>query len=286
MECETLPSVVGFNGIDPSLLQAVDYESTLLTLDPTAAPEKQAKVALDQAIGSGNIEQLQMVWGKITQHLPSEAATLMMHALRSVARCGNHGMMQHLLAQLAGCQPGELFNFLTYVLDGAAEQDNTDMMEYSLREAEKAFCQSYPQQFHELVQHAVNTAARHGKLRALKCLIDQTAAAAIPIDYRTAVLQAASSGQAETLIKDAIKGGAAFESIILMLLQALPVLPDTAGGGLGSRHSVKTAAKLQLVKSYKQSNPALFAHLMAAVKRFFPEESATSAGAADGDVTM
>jgi len=286
MECETLPSVMSFNGVDPSLLQAVDYESTLLTLDPTAAPEKQAKVALDRAIGSGSIEQLQMVLGQITQHLPHEAATLMMHALRSVARCGNLGMMQHLLAQLAGCQPGELFNLLKYALDGAAEQDNTDMMEYSLREAEKAFCPSYPQQFHVLVQHAVNTAAGHGKLRVLKCLVDQTAAAAIPIDYKAAVLQAASRGQAESLIKEAIKGGAAYENIILMLLQALPVLPDTPGGGLGSRHSVKTAAKLQLVKSYKQSNPALFAHLMAAVKRFFPEESTTVAGAADADIAM
>lgn len=286
MECEALPSSAGVNCVDPLLLQAVDYESTVLTLDPSAAPEKQAKVAMDQAIGSGSIEQLQVVLGQIMQHLPLEATVLMMHALRSVARAGNLGMMQHLLAQLSGCPPQNLLDFLKYALDGAAEQENAVMIEYCLREAEKAFCPAYPEQFRELVQHAVNTAARHGKLKVLKCLMDHTAAAAIPIDYEAAVLQAAHSGQAEYLVREAIKGGAECESIILMLLQAVPALPDTAGGGVGSRHSVKTAAKLQLVKTYKQSNPALFSHLMAAVKRFFPEESAGGAGAADGDVAM
>merc|ERR1712039_675309 len=59
------------------------------------------------------------------------------------------------------------------------------------------------------------------------------------------------------------------------LLGAAQNLPANNDSGLGSRQSIKTTAKVQLVKSYKQKDPALFAKLMAAVKSFFPEEPAT-----------
>merc|ERR1719491_1189301 len=146
------------------------------------------------------------------------------------------------------------------------------------------FHSAYPQQFIELVQHALNTAALQGNLGLLKFLMDHTAQAAIPINYDVVFSQAVAGGQAESLLKESIKAGAQCENVILMMLQSIRNLPQNNDSGVGSRQSLKNTAKFQLVKSYKQRDPALFARLMAVVKSHFPEEAAQPHGAAGGDV--
>jgi len=160
------------------------------------------------------------------------------------------------------------------------------MLDFLLGAIQKAFYVNYPQQFLELVQHAVNTVARRGNLELLKFLMDHTAAATIPINYDDVFSQAAKEGQAETLLKDAIKGGASYENVVLMLLQSVGNLPENNESCLGSRQSLKNTAKVQLVKTYKQKDPALFARLMAAIKSFFPEETTQGQSGTGGDVSM
>jgi len=288
------PSVV------PPHLAVVEYEKTLQGLDPTAPPEKQAKVALDAAIASGDVEQLRAVLDQIRLHIPQEVATLMMHALRTTAVQDNLVAMQFLLAQITGCPPQQVFELLKYALDGAAARESPGamdlegssarghgMMDFLLGAAQKVFQGAFPEQFLQLVQHAVGAAARRGNLALLKFLMDHTAAASLPIDYDGVFAAAASSGQAEGLLQEAIKGGADYENVILMLLQSIKNLPHNGESGVGSRQSLKNTAKVQLVRSYKQRDPALFAKLMAAVKTFFPEDlSQASPGGFDGDVSM
>jgi len=284
----------------PAHLQVVEYEKTLQGLDPTAPAEKQAKIALDAAIAAGSLEQLQVVMAQIEQRLPQELPTLMMHALRATAVQDNLVIMQFLLEKITTCPPQQIFEFLKYALDGAATRESPgsmdldgcgsrshSMMEFLLGGAQKVFQTSYPEQFLQLVQHAVNAAARRGNLGLLKFLMDHTAAASLPISYDDVFGNAVASGQAESLLQEAIKGGASFEGVILMLLQSIKNLPHNGESGVGSRQSLKNTAKVQLVRSYKQRDPALFAKLMAAVKTFFPEDlSQASPGGFDGDVSM
>lgn len=280
------PLVPSWPPLDPSQLQVVDYETTQQQLDPTAAPEKQAKIALDTAIAGGSIDQLQIVLNQIKQYIPQLTIVLMMHALRSAANQGNVGVMQFLLEQMGNCTPQQLHDLLKYALDGAAVQGNPAMMDFLMGSVQKIFHTTYPQQFLELVQHAVNAAAKQGNLGLLKCLMDHANTAALPINYEDVFKQAASTGQAERLLKDAIIGGAHYENVILMILQSAKNIPNNNDSCLGSRLSLKNAAKLQLTKSYKQKDPALFAKLMAIVKSFFPEELVTVQSGTDGDVSM
>lgn len=269
-----------------SHLQVVDYEKTTQQLDPTAAPEKQAKVALDSAIANGDIHQLQTVLKQIAEHIPQQTIILMMHAFRSASRCGNSAILHVLLEQTVSFPPHQVFDLMKYALDGAAMQDNPAIMDFLLGFVQKAFHTGYPQQFLELVQHAVNTAGQKGNLGLLKFLMDHTAAAAIPINYMNVFGQAASGGQAEKLLKEAISGGAQYENVILMLLQSAAHLPENNDSCLGSRQSLKNTAKVQLVKTYKQKDPALFAKLMAAVKNYFSEEITPTHSGLDGDIAM
>lgn len=271
---------------DPSQLQVVDYEKSLVFLDPTSAPAKQAKVAMDSAIAGGSIDQLQVVLSQIGQHVPQESVPLMMHAFRSASKQGNVSMVQLLLEQIKGCQPQHVFEIMKYALDGAAVQSNPGMLDFLLGAVREAFQMAYPQQFLELIQYAINTTAREGNLGSLKFLMDHTAAATIPINYDEVFGQAAAKGQAETLLKEAIKSGSQYENVILMLLQSVRNLPDNHDSSLGSRQSLKNTAKFQVVKSYKQNDPALFARLMAAIKSFFPEEATRVQSGCDGDVAM
>lgn len=273
-------------GQDPSQLQCVDYGKTVQQLDPTAAPEKQAKVAMDSAIASGNIEQLQGVLQQIRQLIPHQTVTLIMHALRSIAKHGNQSMMQFLLEQITSCEPQQVFDLMKYALDGAAQQSHPGMMDFLLGAVHKAFHSAYPQQFLELVQHAFNAVAKQGNLELLKFLMDHTAAAAIPINYDIVFSEAVAAGEAETLLRGAITGGAQYENVILMLLQSVRNLPENNDTRLGSRQSLKNTAKVQVVKSYKQKDPALFTKLMTAIKSYFPEEIARAANGADGDIAM
>jgi len=283
MDCDDSPTrVFQQQRNDLAHLQAVDYEKTLQQVDPTAAPEKQAKVALDAAIASGSIDQLKAVLTQILQHIPEQMPVFMMHALRVVAKQGNLSMMQLLLDQISSCPPHQILEFMKYALEGAAMQDQPGTLNFVLGKVQTAFQASYPQQFLELVQHAVNTIAKQGNLALLKFMMDHAAIAAIPINYNEVCNQAIARGEAETLLKDAIRGGAHYENVILMLLQSVKDLPANNDSRLGSRQSLKTAAKIQVVKSYKQQDPALFAKLMAAIKSFFPEE----ASRVDGDVAM
>lgn len=282
----------------PAYLQVVEYEKTLQGTDPSAPPEKQAKIALDAAIASGSLDQLRVVLDQIRRHMPTEAPTLMMHALRGTAAQDNVTAMQFLLEQIGGCQPQQLFEMLKYALDGAAERAAPSsmeldmssarghgMMDFLLGAVQKAFQAAYPQQFLLLLQHAVNAAARRGNLSLLKFLMDHTAAAALPINYDDVFGSAVAAGQAETLLQEAIKSGADYENVILMLLQSIKNLPQNNESGVGSRQSLRNTAKLQVVRSYKQRDPALFAKLMTAVKTFFPEDL-TGSACADGDVHM
>jgi len=271
---------------DPLQLQVVDYEQTQQQFDPTAAPEKQAKVALDKAIADGNVAQLQTVLNQIQHHIPQQGITLMMHAMRSGAKKGDVCMMQFLLDQICNYDPQQVFDLMKFALDGAAVQGNPGMMEFLLGAGQKAFHIVYPQQFVELVQHAVNTTANRGNLGLLKVLMDNTAAAAIPINYDAVFNQAVADGQAETLLKEAISGGAQYENVLLMLLRSVQNLPENSDSRVGSRQSLRNTVKIQLVKSYKQKDPILFARLMAAVKSFFPEEAVAAQSATNGDVAM
>jgi hypothetical protein len=266
---------------DPSQLQVVDYEQTKQQFDPSAAPEKQAKIALDSVIVSGDIGQLQTILSQIGQHVPQQRIELMMHALRTSSKQGNLGTTQFLLEQIQSCQPQQVFDLMKYALDGAAAQHNPGMMDFLLGAVQKAFQTTFPQQFLELLQHAVNATARQGNLALLKFLMDHTAAATIPLNYDAVFAQAASAGRAETLLKEAIQHGAQCENVILMLLQSAHNLPKSNDSSLGSRQSIKTAAKLQVVKSYKKQDPALFAKLMASVRNYFPGETGE-----DGDMAM
>jgi len=270
----------------PSQLQVVDYEKTQQQLDPTAAPQKQAKVAMDSAVLSGDIAQLESVLRQIQQHIPEHASLLMMHALRTAGKHGDVGIMQFLLDQIGSLSPQQLYELMKYALDGAAMQGDPAMMHFLLGAVQKAFHTSYPQQFLELVQHAVNDVAYQGNLRLLKFLMDHTTAAAIPINYDSVFSQAVAAGHAETLLKSSIDGGELYENVILMLLQSVKNLPANNDSHVGSRQSFKNTAKIQVVKSYKQKDPALFAKLMAAIKSFFPEEADAAARAAGCDVTM
>lgn len=272
--------------VDPSYLQVVDYEVTQQQLDPTAAPEKQAKVALDGAIASGNVDQLKTVLCQIGQHIPQNIVPLLMHSLRSAAKQRQLGMMQVLLEQIQNFEPSQVFEVMKYGLDGAATQDDPGILDFLLGAVQKAFQTAYPQQFLQLIQHAVNTAAEQGNLKLFKFLLDHTSAATIPINYDDAFRCAAAKGHAETLLKEAIRGGAHYENVIMTLLQSARSLPDNNESSLGSRLSIKNTAKLQLVKSYKQSNPELFAKLMAAVKGYFPEEAQRAQNGVDGDIMM
>eukprot|EP00746_Dinoflagellata_sp_MGD_P161913 gnl/MRDRNA2_/MRDRNA2_89244_c0_seq1.p1 gnl/MRDRNA2_/MRDRNA2_89244_c0~~gnl/MRDRNA2_/MRDRNA2_89244_c0_seq1.p1 ORF type:complete len:309 (-),score=56.35 gnl/MRDRNA2_/MRDRNA2_89244_c0_seq1:236-1105(-) len=270
---------------DPSQFTVVDYEATLQQADPTAAPEKQAKIALDSAIASGNIDQVHLVLNQVGQMIPQHSIPLMMHAMRSAAKQGSLAVMQFLLEQIGSCHPTQVFDLMKYALDGAAVQDEMAMMTFLLGKVQEAF-HAYPQQFVELVQHAVNTAAKHGNLRLLKFLMEHASQAAIPVNYDTAFNQAVTAGQGEPLLKDAIIGGAPYESVTLMLLQAAKSLPENNDSQLGSRQSMKNTAKLQIVRSYKQKDPELFSRLMAAIKSYFPEELVSSQRLTDGDIAM
>lgn len=106
--------------------------------------------------------------------------------------------------------------------------------------------------------------------------MDHGAAAMIPLNYESIFLAANAKGQVETLLKESIIGGALYENVILMLLQGVSTLPEKGESHLGSRQSLRTAAKVQVVKSYKQKDPILFARLMSAIKGFFPRRSTRS----------
>merc|ERR1712232_720833 len=147
-------------------------------------------------------------------------------------------------------------------------------MNFLLGKVQEAFQLGYPHQFVQLVQRAVNAVAKQGNLILLKILMDHTAAASILISYDEVFSSAAATGQAENLLKQAIVSGAEYENVILMLLQSVRNLPENNDSRVGSRQSLKNSAKIQIVKSYKQRDPELFARLMAAVKSFFPEEQA------------
>lgn len=255
----------------PSDLQCVNYDSS--QQDPTAAPEKQAKVALDNAVASGSVDQLRLVLEQIGQHLPNNVTTSMMHALRTVARQGNLPMMQFLLEQIRGLPHQQFFEFMKYALDGAAAQDNPGMIDFLLGIAQEVFRATYPQQFLELVQHTFNAVATQGNLVLLKYLMDHPVSTALPINYDTVFGNAVARGKGEPLLTGAIQGGAHYEKVILMLLQSVKNLPDNNDSRVGSRQSFKNTAKIQVVKSYKQKDPALFATLMTAIKSYFPEES-------------
>jgi hypothetical protein len=275
-----------WSAVDAPHLQCVDYEQTL-RLDPTAAPEKQAKIALDGAITSGNADQVQLVLTQIAQHIPQrDLPLMMMHALRSAAKMGNVGIMQLLLAQIQNLEPQQVFDVARYGLDGAASQSDPAVLDFLLGVVQKVFQAAYPQQFLQLLQHAINAVAERGNLILLKFLMDHTAAASIPINYDNVFTHAASKGHAETLLKEAIGGGSQYENVIMMLLESARNLPDDKSAPIGSRQSIKNTAKFQLVKSYKQSNPELFARLMAAVKSYFPEEANRAPGGVDGDIAM
>ena len=72
---------------------------------------------------SGSSEQLKIVLQQIGQQLPQQTITLMMHALRSVAKQGNLAMMQLLLEEIRSCDPHQVFELMKYALDGAAAQE-------------------------------------------------------------------------------------------------------------------------------------------------------------------
>merc|ERR1711920_559520 len=136
---------------------------------------------------------------------------------------------------------------MRYALDGAAAQSNPAVMDFLLGRIQEAFAASHPVWLHELVQRAVNEVAKHGNLGLLKFLMDHTAATSIRINYDIVFANAASSGKAEDLLKEAIVLGAQCENVILMLLGAAQNLPANNDSGLGCRQSIKTTAKIQLV---------------------------------------
>eukprot|EP00930_Biecheleria_cincta_P026384 TRINITY_DN18602_c0_g1_i1.p1 TRINITY_DN18602_c0_g1~~TRINITY_DN18602_c0_g1_i1.p1 ORF type:complete len:306 (-),score=54.21 TRINITY_DN18602_c0_g1_i1:381-1298(-) len=247
-------------------LQCLDYETS--KLDPAAAPEKQAKVAIDRAIASGSLEQLRGVLSQVEQHLPQETRSLTMHCLRESAKGGSLDMLHFLLEQLKACQPSDLCELLKYALTGAAMQPGPGVLDFLLGAVQR-LC---PGQLLELLQYAVGAAAGQGNLRLLKFLMDHTAAAAIPINYSVVFNQAISAGKAEDLLRGAIEGGVYYENVIMMLLFALKSIPENVNESqVGSRQSLENAAKLQVVKSYKKTDPVLFERLMAAIKSFLSD---------------
>eukprot|EP00928_Gymnodinium_smaydae_P042568 TRINITY_DN28637_c0_g1_i1.p1 TRINITY_DN28637_c0_g1~~TRINITY_DN28637_c0_g1_i1.p1 ORF type:complete len:288 (-),score=48.85 TRINITY_DN28637_c0_g1_i1:110-973(-) len=279
-----MPSASHFQGGNASaMLQVVDYEQTKHQFDPTAAPEKQAKIALDAAIASGDTAQLQTILNQIAQLLPQTAATLMMHAMRSAGKKTELCTIQFLLDQVKDCSPQQIFEFMKYALDGAAEQNSPSMMDFVLGAIQRSFHTSYPQQILELVQYALNAVAKQGNLGLLKFLMDHTASVAIPINYDVVFHEAVTAGKAEHLLREAIKAGALYENVILMLLQSIKNLPNNSESCVGSRQSLKNTAKLQLVRSYKRTDPTLFAKLMTAVRAYFPEDTNGTEGVADSD---
>lgn len=270
-------------GVEPQYLQVVDYEKTQQQVDPTSAPVKQAKVSMDAAIATANMEQLHIVFQQIGQLIPQDAMPLLMHAFRSAAAQGNIDIMKFVLAQTGSCNPEQLYELMKYGLDGAATQTSPQMMDFLLGAVGEAFQSKFPQQLLELLQYAVGTTATKGNLVLLKFLMDHTAAAAIPVNYDDVFLRAVRAGHAETLLKDAIQGGGQYENVILMLLHSVKLLPDNNESHVGSRQSFKSTAKLHLVKCYKQKDPQLFEKLMAVVKSYFPEEARSQS---NGDAAM
>lgn len=264
---------------DASKFQVLDSKQTQ-QFDPTAAPEQQAKVALDAAITAGNVQEVQVILEQVGQQLPEKSIVFMMHGLRTAGKLDNTAMMQSLLDQIGSCQPQQVQELMKYALDGASQQDNPNMIGFLMAAVAKAFHTAHPQQFIELVQYSINAVAKNGNLVLLKFLMGHTAAAAIPVNYDEVFGQAIAGGAAETLLKGAIQGGAQYENVILILLQAVKNLPENNDSRLGSRQSLKNTAKLHAVKCYKREDPELFARLMSAVKSVFPEETA------DGDSAM
>merc|ERR1712110_1407573 len=122
-------------------------------------------------------------------------------------------------------------------------------MEYLLGVIGEVFKATYPEVFKDLVQHSVNSAAKHGNLRLLKFLVDQTSAACSPVNFSLAFAESAERGHAEVLLKEAIKCGAPCENLLLMMFQWLKSLPLSHGSGLGCRESLKAAARLQILRS-------------------------------------
>merc|ERR1712059_4881 len=92
--------------------------------DPTAAPEKQAKVALDDAIAKGDDSRVHALFQEIGSQFPEHAEVLMMHALRTAGKEGHQTVMRYLLKQIEACPPRQLFEFLKYAIDGAATRDD------------------------------------------------------------------------------------------------------------------------------------------------------------------
>jgi len=260
----------------------VEDERTRQQLDPNSAPEKQAKTAVDAAIASGNVQSVQAVLDQVGAHIPQHRHVVMMRALRTASKRNSVEMVQYLLDQIRSCQPEEVFEFMKYALYGAAMQDNPAIMDFILGAVQKGFA-AYPKQFLELLQHAVNACAREGNLGMMKFLMDHSLAASIPINWDEVFGWAVWEGKAEPLLQGAIRGGALYENIILMLLGCVKRLPENSDSRVGSRQSLKNTAKVELIKSYKKKDPVLFEKLMTAVKSFFPEESPT---ANDGDMAM
>lgn len=248
-------------------LQPVAYEATMVH-DPTAAPEKQAKVALDEAIAQGDVGRVQAMLQEIGSQFREQAELLMMHGLRTAGREGHRAVMQFLLEQIEACPPMQLLEFLKYAIDGAAKRDEDigGMLDYLLGKMGEVFKATYPKEFLFLLQHSVNSTARQGNLRLLKFLIDQTAAASLPIDCNLAFTEAANSGQAEVLLKEAIRCGAQYENVLGLMFNWIKHLPASHDSGLGCRQSLKAAARLQTTRCYKQSNPELCARLMSVVR--------------------
>lgn len=236
--------------------------------DPTAAPEKQAKVALDDAIAKGDNSRVQALFQEIGSTCKEHAEVLMMHALRTAGKEGQQPVMQLLLSQIETCPPRQLFEFLKYAIAGAASRDDDvgGMMDYLLGVIGEVFQKACPLEFTALVQHAVGSTAGHGNLRLLMFLIDRTSVASLPIDYNLAFAEAVDRGQAEVLLKDAIKCGLQCENVLLMMFQWIKTLPASHDSGLGCPSSLKAAARLQILRSYKQSNPDLCTKLMSVVR--------------------
>lgn len=264
---------------DASKFQVLDSKQTQ-QFDPTAAPEQQAKVALDAAISAGNVPEVQVILKEVGQQVPNKSIVFMMHGLRTAGKLDNTAMMLFLLDQIGSCHPQQVKELMKYALDGASQQDIPNMIGFLMAAVAKVFQAAHPQQFIELVQYSINVVAKNGNLVLLKFLMDHTAAAAITVNYDEVFGQAIAGGSAETLLKGAIQGGAQYENVILMLLQAVKNLPENNDSRLGSRQSLKNTAKFHAVKCYKRENPELFARFMSAVKSFFPEETA------DGDSVM
>jgi hypothetical protein len=236
--------------------------------DPTAAPEKQAKVALDYAIATGDVSRVQALLKEVCVQLPEDAEVIMMHGLRTAGKEGHRAVMHALLTQIETCPRHQLVGFLRYAIDGAATRNDDvgGMMDYLLGVMGEVFKITYPKEYVGLVQYSINAAASNGNLRLMKFLMDQACAASLPIDLNLAFSESAERGQAEVLLKEAIRCGAPCENLLLMMLQWLKSLPASRDSGLGCRESLKAAARLQILRSYKQSSPDICERLMSVVR--------------------